>query len=265
MSNPSLKIVEFGFLNEGRISPFYSDELNPDIWDRTQSGKKFQWELDPEIRKKLLSIGEDFFKGYEEIFGDRDYDDIIFTGSLANYNYTDLSDFDVHILMDTRGIDDDHPEILNEAIQGIRFRWNLRHNIKIRGYDVELFLQSTEDPDASTSSYSLVKGEWIKPPKYKAPFVDESELEKKYLSYIYEIDQLEARLLHSSEIPSNSKDLYRRAKELKKKIQKMRQESLKEEGEFSLGNLTFKKLRSSGYIEKLIGIITKSYDKIFSD
>ena len=75
--------------------------------------------------------------------------------------------------MNTRGIDDDHPEILNEAIQGIRFRWNLRHNIKIKGYDVELFLQSLDDPDASTSSYSLVKNEWIKPPKYKIPEIDE--------------------------------------------------------------------------------------------
>lgn len=263
--NPILRIEEFSFLNEGRISPFYSDELNPDIWERKTIGEKSQWVLDEDIRKKLLTIGEDFFKSYEEIFGEREYEDIIFTGSLANYNYTDLSDFDVHVLMNTSGIDDDHPEILNEAIQGIRFRWNLRHNIKIRGYDVELFLQKTEDPDASTASYSLTRNEWIKIPKYKVPFVEESELEKRYLAYVYEIDQLEARLLHSTEIPSNAKELYKRAKELKKKIQKMRGESLREEGEFSMGNLTFKKLRSSGYIEKLIGIISKSYDKIFSD
>jgi hypothetical protein len=45
----------------------------------------------------------------------------------------------------------------------------------------------------------------------------------------------------------------------------MRGESLKEKGEFSIGNLTFKKLRNTGYIEKIINIITKSYDKIFND
>ena len=45
---------------------------------------------------------------------------------------------------------------------------------------------------------------------------------------------------------------------------KMRKESLAKGGEFSVGNLVFKKLRSEGYIGKLIDIITKSYDKIYS-
>jgi hypothetical protein len=90
-------------------------------------------------------------------------------------------------------------------------------------------------------------------------------LERKYLGYVYEIDQLETRLLYGSKIPTNAKDLYKRAKSVKEKIQKMRSESLREEGEFSIGNLTFKKLRNTGYIEKIINTITKSYDKIFND
>lgn len=253
------------FLSEGRVNPFYSDELNPDIWEREEGKRKSQWVLEESIRKKLLEIGEDFFSKFKEIFGEREYKDIILTGSLANYNYTEFSDFDVHVMMDLKGIDDDHPEILNEAIQGIRFRWNLRHDIKIKGYEVELFLQSIDDPDASTATYSLVNNSWIKYPKYNVPSVDELELERKYLGYVYDINQLETRLLHGSKIPSNSKELYKRAKSLKEKIQKMRGESLKEKGEFSIGNLTFKKLRSTGYIEKIINIITRSYDKIFSD
>jgi len=258
-----LKIKDF--LSEGRINPFYSDELNPSVWTRQEKKGKPEWVLDEEIRKKLLEIGEDFFSKFGEVFGEREYNDIVLTGSLANYNYTEFSDFDVHIMMDLKGIDDEHPEILNEAIQGIRFRWNLRHDIKIKGYDVELFLQSLDDPDASTAKYSLVNNSWIKYPKYNVPSVDEIELERKYLAYIYDIDQLEIKLLHGSKIPSNSKELYARAKSLKEKIQKMRGDSLKKEGEFSLGNLTFKKLRNEGYIEKLINIITKSYDKIFTD
>lgn len=261
--NNILKIDNF--ISEGRINPFYSDELNPDIWSRKEVKGKSQWTLDEPVRKKLLEIGEDFFSKFKEIFGEREYKDILLTGSLANYNYTDLSDFDVHIIMDLKGIDDDHPEILNEAIQGIRFRWNLRHDIKIKGYDVELFLQSLDDPDASTATYSLSNNTWIKHPKYNVPSVDEIELERKYLAYVYDIDQLETRLLHGSKIPSNAKDLYKRAKSVKEKIQKMRTESLREDGEFSIGNLTFKKLRNTGYIEKIINIITKSYDKIFSD
>ena len=253
------------FISEGRINAFYSDELNPDIWSREVVKGKSQWTLDESVREKLLEIGEDFFSKFKEIFGEREYQDIILTGSLANYNYTEYSDFDVHVIMDLKGIDDEHPEILNEAVQGIRFRWNLRHDIKIKGYDVELFLQSLDDPDASTATYSLIKNIWIKNPKYDVPYVDEIELERKYLSYVYDIDQLETRLLHGSKIPSNAKDLYKRAKSVKEKIQKMRNESLRKEGEFSIGNLTFKKLRNTGYIEKIINTITKSYDKIFTD
>jgi predicted nucleotidyltransferase len=253
------------FISEGRINAFYSDELNPDIWSREVVKGKSQWTLDESVREKLLEIGEDFFSKFKEIFGEREYQDIILTGSLANYNYTEYSDFDVHVIMNLRGIDDEHPEILNEAVQGIRFRWNLRHDIKIKGYDVELFLQSLDDPDASTATYSLTKNIWIKNPKYDVPYVDEIELERKYLSYVYDIDQLETRLLHGSKIPSNAKDLYKRAKSVKEKIQKMRNESLRKEGEFSIGNLTFKKLRNTGYIEKIINTITKSYDKIFTD
>jgi hypothetical protein len=167
--------------------------------------------------------------------------------------------------MDLKGIDDEHPKILNEAVQGIRFRWNLRHDIKIKGYDVELFLQSLDDPDASTATYSLTNNNWIKHPKYEVPYVDEIELERKYLGYVYEIDELETRLLFGSKIPSSAKELYKRAKTIKEKIQKMRSESLRKEGEFSIGNLTFKKLRNTGYIEKIINTITKSYDKIFND
>ena len=253
------------YITEGRISSFYSDELNPDVWSREVIKGKSQWTLDEPIRKKLLNIGEDFFSKFEEIFGEREYKDIILTGSLANYNYTEFSDFDVHVIMDLKGIDDEHPKILNEAVQGIRFRWNLRHDIKIKGYDVELFLQSLDDPDASTATYSLTNSNWIKHPKYEVPYVDEIELERKYLGYVYEIDELETRLLFGSKIPFGAKELYKRAKTIKEKIQKMRTESLRKEGEFSIGNLTFKKLRNTGYIEKIINTITKSYDKIFND
>jgi hypothetical protein len=50
----------------------------------------------------------------------------------------------------------------------------------------------------------------------------------------------------------------------KKKIKNERQNSLSKEGEFSVGNLVFKKLRNSGDYGKLIDIKTRLYDKIYS-
>ena len=45
----------------------------------------------------------------------------------------------------------------------------------------------------------------------------------------------------------------------------MRKEGLSKEGEFSVGNLAFKKLRNEGYIEKLIDIISGAYGRIYSE
>jgi hypothetical protein len=45
----------------------------------------------------------------------------------------------------------------------------------------------------------------------------------------------------------------------------MRRESLTKGGDMSVGNLVFKKLRNQGYINKLIDIIFKSYDKIYTE
>jgi hypothetical protein len=46
---------------------------------------------------------------------------------------------------------------------------------------------------------------------------------------------------------------------------KMRKEGLAENGEFSVGNLAFKKLRNEGYIEKIIELISKAYINIYNE
>jgi hypothetical protein len=45
----------------------------------------------------------------------------------------------------------------------------------------------------------------------------------------------------------------------------MRQEGLEKGGEFSVGNLAFKKLRNDGYIGKLVDIVSEAYDKIYTE
>jgi ribosomal protein L17 len=66
-------------------------------------------------------------------------------------------------------------------------------------------------------------------------------------------------------MPSDAKELYKRANKVKEKLQKMRKEDLAKSGEFSVGNLAFKKLRNEGYIEKLIDIISGAYGRIYSE
>lgn len=261
--NPVKRFCEFLF--EEKIGSFYNDELNPKFWDKhVNKNGDVKWEFDPLVRKKLLKISEDFFSKYEDLLKSTPIDDIQLTGSLANFNYTDLSDLDVHVLIDFGKVDAPK-EILKAAIDGIRFIWNLRHDVVIRGHDVELYLQDKDEPHTASGLFSLKNNEWIKSPKFDPPSVDEQDVEKKFQGISSEIKELENKLLLVGQLPSNSKDLYKRANKLKDKIQKMRKEGLSKEGEFSVGNLAFKKLRNEGYIEKLIDIISGAYGRIYSE
>jgi hypothetical protein len=66
----------------------YHDDLSPVAW---RDG-----ELRPEVRERLLRAAK-FFVEYLEIPGFRVYD-VVLAGSMANYNYTKFSDFDLHVV-----------------------------------------------------------------------------------------------------------------------------------------------------------------------
>ncbi len=261
------RVVSFDSFNlsEGNVGSFYNDELNPKFWDRYKNKNgDTEWVFDGLVRKKLLRISEDFYSKFKDLLGDLPIEDIQLTGSLANYNYTDKSDLDVHILVDFGKVDSPK-DILKAAVDGIRFMWNLRHDVIIRGHDVELYLQDVNEPHTSTGLYSLKDNKWIKKPKFDPPQVDEQDVNKKYESIVSEINQLESKLVTSSSLPKEAKEMYKRLGRLKEKIQKMRKESLSKQGEFSVGNLTFKLLRNNGYIGKIIDLLSQAYARIYSE
>jgi hypothetical protein len=74
--------------------------LNEKIWDTVCDDpdcEVFSVEIKPEVRKALLKIAYEFIQSLDV---KTPIVDIIFTGSMANYNYTDQSDIDLHILYD---------------------------------------------------------------------------------------------------------------------------------------------------------------------
>ena len=85
------------------LSSFHlQDELNPKIWElpneRYMSDPKGQDEIMvPKVRERLLQIAYEFidFIGVDIVV-----DDVVMTGSLANYNWSKYSDIDIHILVD---------------------------------------------------------------------------------------------------------------------------------------------------------------------
>lgn len=243
----------FAWINEEERTDFYKKKLNPSFWENDQ--------FDPKIKEKLLKIAQDFSTALKiEV----PIQDVQLTGSLANYNYTDKSDLDVHVLIDFRDIDD-NIDLVKKSLDGLRFIWNLRHNIVLRGHDVELYVQDINESHTSSGLYSLKNGEWIKKPKYNPPSIDYSAVEKKYQSYLSDVNQME-NLVNTADFSNfTPEEIYNRVVKLKKKIMDGRREGLREGGEFSVENLVFKKLRNEGYIEKVIDLISKAYEKIYNE
>jgi hypothetical protein len=75
-------------LNEEKMK--FHDEFNPSIWESNKSKHK--------IDMKLIEIASNYV-AYLDIEG-FSIEDIIITGSMANYTYTDKSDIDLNIICD---------------------------------------------------------------------------------------------------------------------------------------------------------------------
>lgn len=244
---------------------FYKKELNPSFWQKINDDipdkEAENYQFDPDIRKKLLDVAQDF---YSALGFSPTIQDIQLTGSLANYNWTDKSDLDVHVLIDFTEIDENFP-LVKKAVDGLRFIWNLRHKLKMRGYDIELYVQDINEPHTASGLFSLMNNKWLRIPKYNPPEIDYNDVDKKFQGIVADILEME-NIINTSNF-SNAKEIeiYNHALDVKKKIMKMRRDGLEREGEFSVENLAFKKLRNEGYIEKIIELISRSYSNIYNE
>lgn len=232
---------------------FYNETLNQKFWSEDNK-------FDPDIRKKLLSITDDFVDNLD--LQGVEIDDITLTGSNSNYNYNEYSDLDVHVLIDFKDINEDE-DLVKKALDGDRFVWNLRHNVNLRGHDVEMYMQDKDEPHVASGLYSLKDDKWITEPSYDPPSVDVKDVFKKANAIETDIAILKEKI--STARGSEAKELHDKAKRLKDKISKMRKRGLAREGEFSVENLAFKVLRNTESIGELIDLISSSYDKIYNE
>jgi DNA-binding Lrp family transcriptional regulator len=171
---------------------------------------------------------------------------------MANFNYSEYSDFDVHILMDFSKINDDK-ELVTQLMLSKKSLWNEKHNIKIKNHDVEMYVQDINEPHYSTGVYSLVKDEWIAEPAYQAVDIDRAAIIDKVQDIMGRIDSV-------MQSPNRLKEIDK----LKEKIRNMRQCGLETGGEYSMENLAFKTLRNIGEITKLYATATSDYDEMMS-
>jgi len=227
-------------------------ELNPDIWENDFSIKSV-------VKRGLLEIAQEY---YNTLGINAEIQDIVLTGSLSNYNYSRYSDFDLHIVIDFRDVNTD-TELVKKYVDATRQIWNNTHDIKIKGFDVEVYVQDINERHDSSGIYSLLKDRWIVRP-VKKNFIKPSDelIRVKVIDLMKQIDDIESEVKSMKSIKEEYDSINAKITKVWDKIKKWRKEALEtEQNEFGIGNLIFKFLRRNKYIEKLIQIKTKIYDK----
>jgi len=206
----------------------YHDTLEPTVWE--------DGVLKPEVRNRLLTIAKKFIDSLN--IDNFDAKDIVLTGSMANFNYTKFSDFDLHVVTDYDSLE--CAKIAEEFYQSKKRIWNRDYDIQINGHDVELYIEDDDDPPVSGGVYSILDNKWIKRPTHQNPEIDLRAVRAKTREYIKKIhDALNGHL--DAEAISG----------LVKKLRDMRTAGLEQAGEFSVENLAYKTLRNAGILDRL--------------
>ena len=240
------------------VSSFNVQEsLCPEIWEN--------YTLKSDVRMKLLNIADDFID-YLDINWVKP-SDIILTGSICNYNWSEYSDIDLHIMVDFSQVDE-NLKLLKEYFNSKKTNWNIDHDtILIYGYPVELYVQDVNEKHVSSGVYSLERDEWIiepDPENVSTDGVDFNVVKKIVASFTNKVDEI-------CEMFENENDdymlslIHNMGKIVLKAIKDCRQQGFEKDGkEMNEGNLVFKALRRNETIQKLYDILHGTYDKMNS-
>lgn len=205
----------------------FHKDLNPKLW----WGSK----LLPRVRITLLKIAEDFidYLGIDKL----KVKDITISGSNAAYSYTDHSDIDLHIVIDSDNLNPD--SVYRELFSTKKNLYNEGRKITVHGIPVECYVQDSKQEHVSLGEYSVKHGKWLKFPTRTRSNFNEKATRIKYekLRGVVEraIKTQDSRLIDS----------------LLKKIKQYRSAGLAKAGEFGPENLAYKAIKAQGAIDKL--------------
>lgn len=225
------------------------DSLNPEIW----LNKK----LIPKVRTTLIQLANDFFKEIE-VPKEIEIKDIIFTGSLANYNWSKFSDIDLHVVIDFKDLESD-PKMVEDFFYAQKTIWNQNHNVTIFDYPIELYVQDVNHKLVATAVYSVVRNEWIKEPSEVSFKLDKKSIQHKANDFIKQLKDIRNKYKKEE-----YRDVIDKVTHIKNKIKQMRNAGLEKGGEFSIENLVFKTLRRTEFMDILDSFKAKAYDKLLS-
>lgn len=211
-------------------------ELNPKLWE----DKK----LKRDVREAIIDIVSEFM---DNLIIPVEILDVRVVGSNASYNYTEHSDLDVHIISNLELVGSP-TEIVQALYNSERSNFNRTHNIKIKGIDVELYVEDVNSSVTSNGIYSVIDDIWIKEPqiiKERSVKIDKKELRDLVNS------------VKSVLADGDSGDI----KDCINMLYLMRKDSIAIDGEYGIGNLLFKEIRNRG----LLSALKDKYNEMISD
>jgi hypothetical protein len=229
-------------------------ELVPNIWN--PDGK-----LNSRIRLKLLDIADDFWE-YVNLTWVKP-SGIILTGSICNFNWSQYSDIDLHLIVDFDEIDE-KIEFVKDYLDSKKNEWNNEHSgLQIMGYPVELYVQNLGEMPESNGIYDLEENDWVREPNpddIKSIGLNKFSIKEKAAKIMTIIDDM-YDVLASTDDSHKIEQMGDDASYLWKKVKEMRKSSLENNGESGSGNVCYKYLRRTGYLDRLWKLKVLCYDK----
>jgi hypothetical protein len=230
----------------------YHTVLNDALWDKVNS----EYTLKDDVYDAMNEMVEAFLEYIkfddDGIHKDVEMDDVTITGSAANFNWSQSSDIDLHIVVDIDKVPSAYKPVVLEYFKAKKSIWNETHSLNIKGFPVEFYVQDKNEKHHSTGIYSLYKSTWLNKPTHNPPTVDDVAVKAKVAELSDQINNV------------CSGDKAAPVEALLQKIIKMRKAGLEKGGEFSTENIVFKTLRSSGALEKLNNCKTSIFDRELS-
>jgi len=224
------------------------ETLQPDIWEHNV--------LRPEIRERLIEIAKGFLNSLNT---DAEMQDLRFTGSLANYNWSQYSDVDLHLVVDFADVNDNEA-LVKSFFDNARMRWNDNHDIKIHGFEVEIYIENAGEVHQSGGVYSILRDEWIEEPAPYAGDIDFATARKKSDDITTQVNLI-AHIVDGGNFEAALKSIAR----LKEKISNMRRSGLETSArEYSAENIAFKILRRDNVLKKLNILKQQAYNQEMS-
>lgn len=203
------------------------DTLNPKLYNEDNS-------LREDVSGALIDIANEFLNQLEENQIPIKVIDIWLVGSNASFNYSKSSDIDVHIIADLGEVSE-YKTLLQILYNYAKSSFNKNYDIKVKGQEVEVYVEDVNTTSITNGIYSILHNEWIKfPQPIEIPDIDVEG------SDLYQNFYNQYLNLSDEDIEDYVNRLYI-----------LRKASLSQEGEFGIGNLVFKELRNKGVLDDL--------------